>query len=108
MKNNIDIDAAMLFLSSVDLFIDLDSKIIRNMAESMVTASYKTGDFLIHRGRPGKHMLLINQGQVSVELRSGMVNLGKADVDGESSLISVRTSQADVIAQLASEAVELY
>ncbi|MFC1589568.1 protein kinase [Pseudomonadota bacterium] len=103
MTKNIDIDSAMLFLSSVDLFINLDSKIIKNMAERMSTGSYDPGDYLIRRGNPGQHMMLIKQGQVSVMLKGRGVALEKGDVIGEMSLISGRPSKADVIARTPTE-----
>ena len=102
--NNFDLDDAMIFLSGVDIFLDLDNEIIENMAQRMLIRKYQAGDYLIHKGEPGQHMLLIKQGKVSVVLDDKGITLGKGAVLGEMSLLSGKPRKADVIAQTDTEA----
>ena len=105
--NHIDQDDAMIFLSGVDIFLNLSPNIIENMARRMTVSEFRAGDTLIHKGNPGLHMLLIKQGKVSVMLDSKEIPLGKGAVLGEMSLLSGRPSKADVIAQTDTEAFVL-
>ena len=107
MNKNIDLDDAMIFLSGVDIFINLSSDVIERMAESMSISEYAAGDHLIHKDSPGLHMLLIKQGTVSVALNDREIPLGKGTVLGEMSLLSGQPSKADVIAQTDTEAFVL-
>lgn len=104
MEKNIDLDAAMVFLSGVDIFLNLDADIIENMAHRMTIKEYAPDEYLIHKGNPGHHMLLIKQGSVSVALEDRNITLGKGTVLGEMSLLSGQPSKADVIAQTDSQA----
>lgn len=104
MEKNIDLDAAMVFLSGVDIFLNLDTDIIENMAHRMTIKEYAPDEYLIHKGNPGHQMLLIKQGSVSVALEDKNITLGKGTVLGEMSLLSGQPSKADVIAQTDSEA----
>ncbi|MCW8923834.1 MAG: protein kinase [Gammaproteobacteria bacterium] len=106
-EKNLDLDAAMIFLSGVDLFINLEGEIIESMAERMDTIKYEAGEYLIHEGNPGEHMLLIKQGKVNVMLKDKEITLGKGVVLGEMSLLSGNPSKADVIAQTDTEAFVL-
>ena len=106
-EKNLDIDAAMIFLPGVDLFLDLDVDIIESMAERMGRIKYNAGDQLIHKGNPGQYMLLIKQGKVAVILEDKEITLGKGTVLGEMSLLSGKPSKADVIAKTDTEAFVL-
>ena len=104
IKNkNIDIDAAIAFLSNIEIFHHLDVKIIDNMVGRMSISKYAAGDYLIHKGNPGQHMLLIKQGNVSVILENKEISLGEGSVLGEMALLSGKPSKADVIAQTDTE-----
>lgn len=105
--NYIDQDDAMIFLSGVDIFLNLSANIIEDMARRMTVSEFRAGDTLIHKGNPGLHMLLIKQGKVTVMLDSKEIMLGKGAVLGEMSLLSGRPSKADVIAQTDTEAFVL-
>lgn len=105
--NSIDLDDAMIFLSGVDIFLDLNSEIIENMAEYMSISQYQAGDHLIHKGSPGQHMLLIKSGKVSVALEDKEIFLEKGTVLGEMSLLSGKPSKADVVAKTDTQAFVL-
>ncbi len=104
---NIDINAAVTFLSGIEIFYELNNSVIKNMAERMSMSEYAAGDYLIHKGKTGVHMLLIKQGKVAVMLEDKQILLGKGAVLGEISLLSGKPSQADVIAQTDIEAFVL-
>jgi len=96
---NIDINAAVTFLSGIKIFQNLNNSIIKSMAERMSMSEYAAGDYLIHKGKAGRHMLLIRQGKVAVMLKDKQLLLGEGTVLGEISLLSGKPSKADVIAQ---------
>ena len=104
---DIDIDDAMVFLSGIELFSHIDSNVIENMATLMTINTYEADEYLIHKGKPGKHMLLVKQGDVSVMLKDKTVKLDKGAVLGEMALLSGRPSKADVIAQSQTQAFVL-
>ena len=95
---NIDIKAAITFLSEIEIFRHLDTDIIKNITDRMSISKYTAGDYLIHKGSAGLHMLLIKQGKVSVVLKDKEISLGEGSVLGEMSLLSGKPSKADVIA----------
>ena len=103
-ENTIDLDDAMVFLSGINLFSHIDSNIVENMASLMSINTYEAGEYLIHKGTPGSHMLLVKQGDVSVMLKNETVDLGKGSVLGEMALLSGKPSKADVIAQTQTQA----
>ena len=103
-ENNIDLDDAMIFLSGVDIFRNLGNEIIENMAQRMSISKFQANDYLIHKGDPGQHMLLIKRGKVSVMLGEKEIILGKGAVLGEMSLLSGKPRKADIIAQTDTEA----
>lgn len=102
-NKNIDINAAMTFLTGTEIFRNLDHDIINNMIERMSINKYTAGDYLIHKGNPGVHMLLIKQGKVSVMLNDKNISLGEGSVLGEMALLSGKPSKADVIADTDTE-----
>ena len=106
-KKNININAAITFLSGIDIFQNLDRNIIKNMAERMGISAYAPGDYLIHKGNPGLYMLLIKQGKVTVMLEDKQVSLAEGSILGEMALLSGKPSKADVIAQTDIEAFVL-
>ena len=106
-KKNINTNAAVVFLSEIEIFHDIDRTIIENMAERMSISKYAAGDYLIHKGKPGIHMLLVKQGQVSVTLENEKILLTQGSVLGEMALLSGKPSKADVIAKTDIEAFVL-
>ncbi len=107
-KDTIDMQSALMFLPGIKLFINLDNKIISNIAERMSTHSYAAGEHLIKQGEPGEYMLIIKQGKVKVSLEEKDIVLGKGDLIGEMALLSGTPSKAHVIAQTDTEALALY
>ncbi len=104
---NIDINAAVTFLSGIEIFQNLNNSVIKSMAERMSMSEYVAGDYLIHKAKAGRYMLLIRQGKVAVMLKDKQLVLGEGTVLGEISLLSGKPSKADVIAQTDIEAFVL-
>lgn len=107
-EDNVDVDAVKVFLPGVEIFLDLESKIIDDMAGRMSLFRFEIGEHLIDKGKPGQYMLLLKQGQVKVELGDTDIYLRKGSVVGEMALLSGKPSKANVIAETETEAFVLY
>ena len=103
-----DVSDAENFLSQVKIFQHLDAHIISSMVESMDMYRFDEGELLIEKNKPGKYMLLINQGRVVVDLGQKKIPLPVGSVVGEMSLLSGQVCGADVIAESPIKAYALH
>jgi CRP-like cAMP-binding protein len=102
-------DALTDLLTSVDLFHDLDAKVVRSIRESGEVASYPAGTPVVHEGdavsgfrafsHRGVNLHVVVEGSAEVHVHGRTVNtLGPGAYFGELSLIDGQPRSADVIA----------
>ena len=89
----------VLFLKSIDLFRDLPSEELAQIAEIAEEQQLASGDQVFAQGEPGDALYLIVEGKVKVHLADReLARLGGRDVFGEMAVLDSEPRSASVTA----------
>lgn len=87
-------------LRGVPLFSGLDDRFLSRLADEFNTRSYAAGETLAEEGEPGRTLILIEEGNVTVTVHGEEVGrLGPGDAFGEMALIDRSARSATVKAE---------
>ena len=75
-------------LRAIPLFGDLDEAALARMAGLVSEVEVPAGQVIVEHGHPGSGMFLLEEGEVSVELPSGAVELGPGEFFGELAILA--------------------
>lgn len=101
------------FLSKLPGFAVVETDQLEALERSLRVMSFEADSFLMHRGDPGDHMLVIMDGRVRVPIfdsagnEKQVVHLASGDFVGEMALLTGEPRFADVIADTAGTAIVL-
>lgn len=90
----------VLYLKNVELFRDIPSEDLADMADLAEERRFPAGEELIREGAPGETLYVIVEGEVDVLADDGrrLARIGEAEVLGEMSLVSDEPASATCVA----------
>jgi len=106
-------DAYDKVIGSVEIFAPLSAEEKDAVARSAIKAVYAPGELILRRGAPGDSMFVIYRGRVEVRLPTGdgqaqqVAELEHGDFFGEMALLTGEPRNADVIALVEVETLEI-
>ncbi len=101
------------FLRSVSIFRHLPPPVFRHLSEAAEARKYSAGTTILHRGEPGRAMLVLVSGDVDIPILDGaghqkfVARLGAGEWFGEMALLTGEKRAADVIARTDVEAIAI-